>query len=119
MVAVTRVHGLICAAGNIHSESVKAYLITVQTAGNTDVDLRAEDDVVDEAVELIVKEVNPLMFSVKDDDSGEIHIIMDVNSSAADIQQRIRNLGATVGPNNVDVTGTDVVEATGLTILVN
>ena len=64
MVAVTRVNGLLCTAGTIHSESVKAYLITVQVAGNTDVDLRAEDDAVDEAVELIVKEVNPLMCSV-------------------------------------------------------
>ena len=116
MVAVTRVNGLLCTAGTIHSESVKAYLITVQVAGNTDVDLRAEDDAVDEAVEMIIKEVNPLMYAVKNDASGEISVITDRNTSPADLQARIRALGTTVGPNNVDVTGTDVVEATFLTV---
>ena len=99
MVAVTRVHGLSVTAGNVYSHGAKGFLITVQVAGNTDVDLRAEDDAVDEAVELIIKEVNPLMYAVKDDASGEI-----------------RALGTTVEPNNVDVTGTDVIEATFLTV---
>jgi len=116
MASFTREHGLSVAAGNVYSHGAKGYLITVQVAGNTDVDLRAEDDAIDEAVELIIKEINPLMYCVKDDASGEISIIMDVNSSAIDIQTRIRDLGTTVGPNEVDITGTDVIEATGLTI---
>ena len=116
MAIVTRTSGLSNIAGTIHSLGCKGFLITVQNASNSDIDLRAEDDAVDEAVEQILKEVNPLMFSVKDDASGEIHIITDISASAADIQQRIRNLGTAVGPNGVDVTGTDVVEATGLTI---
>ena len=56
------------------------------------------------------------MFTVKDNNSGQIHIITDRNLSAADIQQRIRNLGTAVGPNDVDVTGTDCTEATDITV---
>ena len=116
MAGVTRVVGLGVTAGTLYSHNVKAYLITVQVAGNTDVDLRAEDDAVDEAVEMIIKEVNPLMYAVKNDASGEISVITDRNTSPADLQARIRALGTAVGPNNVDVTGTDVVEATFLTV---
>ena len=116
MAVVTRTTGLSNIAGTIHSLSCKGFLITVQNASNSDIDLRAEDDAIDEAVEEILGEINPLMFTVKDNNSGEIHIITDVSLSAADIQQRIRNLGTAVGPNDVDVTGTDVVEATDLTI---
>jgi|TARA_B100001057_G_scaffold309365_1_gene309380 hypothetical protein len=116
MAGFTRVNGLNATVGTIHSESCKAFLITVQNASNADIDLRAEDDAVDETVEMILKEVNPLMFSVKDNNSGEIHIVTDVSLSAADIQSRIRNLGTAVGPNNIDVTGSDVAEATAITI---
>ena len=116
MPSVTRVNGLSNTAGTIHSLSVKAFLITVQNASNSNIDLRAEDDAIDEAVEEILGEINPLMFTVKDDNSGQIHIITDRNLSAADIQQRIRNLGTAVGPNDVDVTGTDCTEATDITV---
>lgn len=115
MAGVTRVVGLGVTAGTLYSHNVKAYLITVQVAGNTDVDLRAEDDAVDEAAEMIMKEISPLMYFVKNDASGEICVIMDGNSSAADIQARIRALGTAVGPNDIDVTGTDVTLATSLT----
>ena len=115
MAGVTRVTGLGVTVGTLYSHNVKGYLITVQVAGNTDVDLRAEDDAVDEAAEMIIKEINPLMYFLKNDASGEICIIMDGNSSAADIQARIRALGTAVGPNNIDVTGTDVTLATSLT----
>ena len=116
MAIVTRVNGLSNTAGTIHSLSVKAFLITVQDASNSNIDLRAEDDAVDVAVEEILGEINPLMFTVKDNNSGQIHIITDRNLSAADIQQRIRNLGTAVGPNDVDVTGTDCTEATDITV---
>ena len=36
---------------------------------------------------------------------------MDERSNAADMQQRIRNLGTAVGPNDIDVTGPDVAAA--------
>ena len=115
MAGFARTTGLSVTAGNVYSHGAKGFLITVQVAGNTDVDLRAEDDAVDEAAEMIMKEISPLMYFVKNDASGEICVIMDGNSSAADIQARIRALGTAVGPNNIDVTGTDVTLSTSLT----
>jgi hypothetical protein len=116
MGSVTRVHGLACTVGTLYSLNAKAFLVTVKNTGGTARDLRAEDDAVDETVEMIVKEINPLMFLVTDSDAGTIHMIADVSLSAADIQSRIRNLGTTVGPNSVDVTGTTVVLATSITV---
>ena len=55
MAGFTRVNGLNATVGTIHSESCKAFLITVQNASNADIDLRAEDDAVDETVEMILK----------------------------------------------------------------
>jgi len=97
-----------------HNGAITGFEIYVDSSLNAD--LREEDDAVDEAVEIIVKEINPLMFTVKDDNSGEIHVIMDINHSVEGLKSRIRNLGTTVGPNNVDASGTEVSEATDLTI---
>jgi len=116
MAVVTRVNGLACTVGTLYSLNAKAFLVTVKNAGASARDLRAEDDAVNEAVEMIVKEVNPLMFFVTDSAAGTMHIITDVSLSAADLQTRIRNLGTAVGPNSVDVTGTTVAAATSITI---
>ena len=116
MAIVTRVNGLSNTAGTIHSLSVKAFLITVQDASNSNIDLRAEDDAVDEAVEMIVKELNPLMYLVTNSNAGTIHVVMDERSNAADMQQRIRNLGTAVGPNDIDVTGSDVAAASAIAV---
>jgi hypothetical protein len=112
---VTRVNGLACTAGTLYSLNAKAFLVTVKNAAASARDLRAEDDAVDETVEMIVKEINPLMFLVTDSSAGTMHIVTDVSLSAADIQTRIRNLGTAVGPNDVDVTGTTVTLATSIT----
>jgi len=116
MAEFARVNGLACTAGTLYSLNAKAFLVTVKNAGASARDLRAEDDAVDEAVEKIVKEVNPLMFLVTNSAAGTIHIVTDVSLSAADIQTRIRNLGTAVGPNSVDVTGTTVADAASITV---
>ena len=117
MATVTRTTGTShMTVGVQHEPGCHCYLLTVQNASNSAIDLRAEDDAVDEAVEMVLKEINPLMFSVTNSNAGTIHIIMDMNSSAADIQQRIRNLGTAVGPNDIDVTGSDCAEATAIAI---
>ncbi len=113
---VTRVNGLACTAGTLYSLNAKAFLITVKNAAASARDLRAEDDAVDETVEMIVKELNPLMFFVTNSSAGTMHIVTDVSLSAADIQTRIRNLGTTVGPNDIDVTGTTVADAASITV---
>ena len=116
MAGVTRVVGLNATAGTLYSVNAKAYLVTIQNASNSNIDLRAEDDAVDEAVEMIVKELNPLMYLVTDSNAGTIHVVMDERSNAADMQQRIRNLGTAVGPNNIDVTGSDVAAASAIAV---
>jgi hypothetical protein len=116
MVGVTRVTGLGVTAGTLYSHNAKAYLVTIQNASNANIDLRAEDDAVEEAVEYIMKELSPLMYLVTNSTAGTINVIMDNNSSAADMQARIRALGTTVGPNNIDVTGSDVAAGTSVVV---
>ena len=116
MGAFTRVNGLRNEVGTLYADNCTLFKIQVQNNSNSNIDLRAEDDAVDEVVEFIVKELNPLAFFVVDANTGLIYVIMDKNASAGDIQSRIRNLGATVGANTVDVRGTDVVAATSLTL---
>lgn len=116
MSGFARVNGLACTVGTLYSLNAKAFLVTVKNAAASARDLRAEDDAVDETVEMIVKELNPLMFLVTDSTAGTMHIVTDVSLSAADIQTRIRNLGTAVGPNSVDVTGSTVADAASITI---
>ena len=116
MAEFARVNGLACTVGTVYSLNAKAFLVTVKNAAASARDLRAEDDAVDEAVEMIVKELNPLIFFVTDSSAGTMHIVTDVSLSAADLQTRIRNLGTTVGPNDIDVTGTTVAAAASITV---
>ena len=121
-----RIHGLRNLAGTVYSDNAKCFLITVKNTGGTAIDLRAEDDLVDEAVEQIVKEINPLGFFVTDSNAGTIMGIFDVSSSAADVQHRIRTIGgdwnrdtnvysvSAVGPTPVDISGTTVTAATSI-----
>jgi hypothetical protein len=98
-------------------DNCNMFVIQVQNVSNSNRDLRAEDDAVDEAVEYIVKELNPLAFFVVDASTGLIYVVMDKNiNSASELQVRIRNMGTAVGVNSIDVTGTDVTLATALTL---
>ena len=116
MAGFDRVNGLGVTAGTLFSHNAKAYLVTIQNAANSAIDLRAEDDAVEEAAEYIMKELNAIMFLVTNSNAGTISVIMDNNSSAADMQARIRALGTTVGPNNIDVTGSDVAAGTSVVV---
>jgi hypothetical protein len=116
MAEVTRVNGLRNTVGTLYADNCTLFKIQVQNAANSNRDLRDEDDAIDEAVEFIVKELNPLAFFVVDANTGLIYIVMDKNATAGDIQTRVRNLGTAVGPNDIDVTGTDVTVATSLTL---
>lgn len=116
MAGQTRIFGLGVTAGTLYSHNASGFKLTVQNNSNSNIDLRAEDDAIDEAVEEIIGELNPLMYFVVNDNSGVIHLIMDKNHTAADIQQRVRNLGSAVGPNNIDVRGSDCVAASSITV---
>jgi len=122
MASVTRVTGLQATVGTVYSVNANLFLLTVKKLDTVAVDLRAEDDAIDEAVEQIVKELNPLAYFITNDTSGKIHLVMDKNSNAADIQLRVRRIatsnidGSTVGPNFIDIGGSTVVDAASFTV---
>jgi hypothetical protein len=117
MASVTRVNGLACTVATLYALNCNLFKVQIQNVSNSNIDLRAEDDAVDEAVELIVKELNPLAFFVVDANTGLIYLVMDKSiATAAEVQTRIRNMGTAVGANGVDVTGTDVTLGTAFTV---
>lgn len=126
MSTVTRVNGLKTTVATLYADNCNLYKITVKNAGATAIDLRAEDDAVDETVEQIVKELNPLAYFVVDADTGLIYVVMDkAINSASELQTRIRRIGldagattTSIGPNDVDISGTVVEAAVGFTVSV-
>ena len=125
MATVTRVNGSgLSTAGNVFSPGAFAFKILVKIANGTAVDLRAEDDALDETVEAICREINPLVYHTTDDNSGTMTVVCDNSATAADLQARIRQIGiaanyptstvTAVGPNTIDTSGTLVTDAATL-----
>ena len=125
MAGVTRVNGSgKSAAGDVHYPGAFAFKILVKIANGTAVDLRAEDDALDETVEQICKEINPLIYHTTNDNSGTMTVVCDNSVTAADLQTRIRTIGTAanyptstvtaVGPNNIDTSGSLVTLAATL-----
>jgi hypothetical protein len=111
--------------GTMYSPNAFCYKLTVEDASNTAIDLRAEDDAYNETVAQIVREISPLAYFVVNDASGVIHLVMDKNiNSASELQARIRTIGkdadpattTSIGPNDIDISGSDVVAATSITV---
>jgi hypothetical protein len=126
MAEVTRVNGLKATVATLYNDNCNLFKITVKVAAGTAVDLRAEDDAVNETVEQIVKELNPLAYFVVNADTGLIYIIMDkAINSASELQVRVRRIGkdanattTSIGPNDIDISGTTVELGTGFTVTV-
>ena len=126
MGAVTRVNGLKATVATLYNDNCNLYKITVKVAATTAVDLRAEDDAVNEVVEQIVKEINPLAYFAVDANTGIIYVVMDkAINSASELQVRIRRIGidsgattTSIGPNDIDISGTTVEAAVGFTVTV-
>ena len=125
MAIVTRVYGSgLSTAGNVFYPGAFAFKILVKIANGTAVDLRGEDDAIDETVEAICKEINPLIYHTTDDNSGTMTVVCDNSATAADLQARIRLIGrasnyptstvTAVGPNTIDTSGTLVTDAATL-----
>lgn len=125
MAGQTRVNGSgKSAAGDVHYPGAFAFKILVKIANGTAVDLRAEDDALDETVEQICKEINPLVYHTTNDNSGTMTVVCDNSATAADLQTRIRLIGkaanyptstvTAVGPNNIDTSGSLVTLAATL-----
>lgn len=111
MPGVTRIHGFDnYTTGAVRTtNNLGAYLIDLGA------DIQGEDDAANEAIEAAMREVQPLMYCAPSDASGTITVIVDNSQSDAEsIQVRLQNLG-TVGPNNYDMSGATVTEATTVT----
>ena len=94
MSATTRVNGSgQYATGTIVSVvQLKAFVIDVGA------DLQAQDDGIDEAVEQVIREIQPLMYFVPSAGDGIIHVIVDGHAVDADtLQARIRALDTGAG----------------------
>ena len=126
MAGQTRVNGSgLSVAATVYSPGANAFKILVKIANGTAVDLRAEDDALDETVEQICKEINPLIYMVTNDNSGIMTVVCDSNATAGDLQARIRLIGkaanyptstvTAVGPNTIDTSGSLVTAAATLT----
>jgi len=118
MAEVTRVTGTShMTVGVQHETGCHCYLLTVQNASNTAIDLRAEDDAVNEAVEAIIMEIAPLAYFITDSAAGTVALIMDKNiDDHTELQTRIRRIGkdsgastTSIGPNDIDISGSDVL----------
>lgn len=117
MAEVTRVNGLGVTVGTLYNVNCNLYIMTVKNVGGTAIDLRAEDDAVNEALEQLIKELSPLAWYAADADTGIVHLVMDKSiNSAAELQVRVRRLGTSVGPNTVDVSGTTVQAAASFAV---
>ena len=126
MAGQTRVNGSgLSVAATVYSPGATAFKIIVKIANGTAVDLRAEDDALDETVEQICKEINPLVYMTTNDNSGTMTVVCDSNATAGDLQARIRTIGTAsnyptstvtaVGQNTIDTSGTLVTAAATLT----
>jgi len=93
---------------------LKAFVIAVKDASSGAIDLQSLDDGADEAVEAIIREVQPLMYHVPSANAGLIHVIVDGHAvDAATLQTRVRRivvglgLGGTEAANDNDTTVTE------------
>lgn len=117
MATVTRVHGSGTEVGTLYNQNVNLYIIQVKTALLANVDLRAEDSnggdgKIDGIVEVILKEISPLAWFTKNDNSGLMYVVMDkAINNAEELKTRIIRLGT-----SSDITGTTVTDALTLTL---
>ena len=114
-----RTTGLNATVGTVYTPGANVFKILVKNASAAAIDLRAEDDAVYEAVEQILEEINVLAYFTTNDNSGTMTVITDKKISADDLQTRIRRIGkdlgadtTSIGPNDIDASGTLVTDAT-------
>lgn len=130
--------------GTLNGVNSKLFVITINAGGSTTSTTPRGNLVPDSGytggvIESIVDEVNPLAYFTTGStatNQANIFVVTDKNVSAADIQHRVRQLGAnsaatrltsttftyantsiiSTGLNSVDISGTQVVEGTSFTV---
>jgi hypothetical protein len=130
--------------GTLYSVNSKLFVITVNAGGST-TDAPPRGNLIPDSgftsgvIESIVDEVNPLAYYTTGStvtNQANIFIIMDRTASSADLQHRIRQIGAnaaatrltsttftyantairSAGGNLIDISGTQVIEGTAFTV---
>lgn len=98
--------------------SVKFYLVTVKNAGDSAVDITAEDDADNEVYEKIIGQFGSIIAYDSTAASGLVYVITDAHGApdASVIQTAIRSMGTSVGANNIDVSGSTVVNGTSFSV---
>ena len=98
--------------------SLKFYLVTIKNVGGTAINLTAEDDADGEVFEKVIRLFDGVQAYDSVGASGLIYVITDSHAaaSAADMQTAIRDLGTSVGPNTIDVSGSTVVDGASFTV---
>jgi hypothetical protein len=108
--------------GTLYSVAqLKVIVIAVKDAGGNAVSLANEDcelqGQVDQAVALIVKEIQPLMYILKGAGHNEIHAVIDGHCvDSTTLQHRIQHLGTAVGAGPVDISGSVVTVGSSITV---
>ena len=123
MATVTRQTVLQATVCTVYKPNCNIYLFTIKKGDTVAVDLRAEDDAVNETVEQIIKEFNPAAYFITDGTAGTMHMILDKSqNSASELQIQLRRIGdsnddgSTVGPNLIDISGSTVAAAASFTV---
>jgi len=126
MAEITRTNGDVLSGVNQNSavgalvsfngSQPKAFAIVVKNGSGTARDIRAEGQAgesIEEILFTILTKATITYFQVENTTSGQISIMLEGDGggwTAADIQTAIRALGASVGTNTIDVTGTTVTD---------
>jgi hypothetical protein len=94
MSATTRVNG----SGQYTTGTLRSVVQLKAFVIDAGADLQTEDDGIDEAVEEVIREIQPLMYFVPSAGDGIIHVIVDGHAVDADtLQARIRALDTGAG----------------------
>ena len=123
MAVFTRTNGTVGAVGTLNGtsgaqvgQSVKLYLVTVKDVGASAVDIRGEDDAVNEVFEVVLKQFPAVLaYYAANATSGVISIICDGHSApaASVLQTAIQALGTV---NSLDISGTTVADGVSFTV---
>lgn len=124
-------------AGTLYGVNTNLHVITINNSRAIRGNLIPESDLTGGVIESIVSEINPLAYFVTNStvtNQANLFVVTDVTIEATDLQHRIRQIGANtaatrltgttftyantaVGPNQVDISGTQVVTGTSFTVL--
>lgn len=126
MAEVTRTNGDVLSGVNQNSavgalvsfngSQPKAFAIIVKNGSGTAQDIRAEGQAgesIEKILFTVLTKATITYMQIENTTAGQISLMLEANGggwTASDLQTAIRALGASVGANTIDVTGTTVTD---------